>query len=82
MHSTVSTSISGASERTNSHIDYDYAFVATDTEAEEILTEAKRFNVFAEQWISLENPSHFGASLAGGLRVPTREAVKGVLCRL
>lgn len=45
------------SRRKRNVIDYDYAFVATDTEAEEILTEAKRFNVFAEQWISLENPS-------------------------
>jgi hypothetical protein len=45
------------SRRKRNVIDYDFAFVATDTEAEEILTEAKRFNVFAEQWISLENPS-------------------------
>ena len=35
----------------------DYAFVATETEAEEILAEAKVFNAFVEKWISLENPS-------------------------
>jgi uncharacterized protein (UPF0332 family) len=45
------------SRRKRNVIDYDYAFVATDTEAEEILTEAKVFNAFVEQWISLENPS-------------------------
>ena len=45
------------SRRKRNVIDYDYAFVATDTEAEEILSEAKSFNAFAEQWISLENPS-------------------------
>ncbi len=44
------------SRRKRNVIDYDYAFVATDTEAEEILSEAKSFNAFAEQWISLENP--------------------------
>ena len=50
------------SRRKRNVIDYDYAFVASDTEAKEILTEAKRFNAFAEQWISLENPSLAKAS--------------------
>ena len=45
------------SRRKRNVIDYDYAFVATETEAEEILSEANKFNAFAEQWISLENPS-------------------------
>jgi len=45
------------SRRKRNVIDYDFAFVATDTEAEEILSEAKKFNAFAEKWISLENPS-------------------------
>jgi hypothetical protein len=37
-------------------IDYDAAFVATDTEAEEVLRAAKAFLAFVEQWISSENP--------------------------
>jgi hypothetical protein len=37
-------------------IDYDYAFVTTETEAEEILTEANAFSAFVEHWISLEHP--------------------------
>ena len=45
------------SRRKRNVIDYDYAFVTTDTEAEEILTEAKAFSAFVEQWISLEHPS-------------------------
>jgi uncharacterized protein (UPF0332 family) len=45
------------SRRKRNVIDYDYAFVATETEAEEILAEAKVFNAFVEKWISLENPS-------------------------
>ena len=44
------------SRRKRNVIDYDYALVATETEAEEIVTEAKVFNAFVEQWISLENP--------------------------
>ena len=45
------------SRRKRNVIDYDYAFVATETEAEEILKEAKMFKAVVEQWISLENPS-------------------------
>ena len=37
-------------------IDYDAAFVATDTEAEEILRETKAFTAFAEQWIQSTHP--------------------------
>jgi uncharacterized protein (UPF0332 family) len=37
------------SRRKRNVIDYDYALVATETEAEEILTEAKVFNAFVEQ---------------------------------
>jgi len=45
------------SRRKRNVIDYDYAFVSTDTEAEEILKEAMVFKTVVEQWISLENPS-------------------------
>jgi hypothetical protein len=44
------------SKRKRNVIDYT-RFVATETEAEAILTEAKVFNAFVEQWINLENPS-------------------------
>jgi hypothetical protein len=37
-------------------IDYDAAFVATDTEAEEILQEANAFKTFVEQWIRAAHP--------------------------
>ena len=37
-------------------IDYDAAFVATDTEAEEILKEANAFRKFVEQWINSTHP--------------------------
>jgi uncharacterized protein (UPF0332 family) len=42
------------SRRKRNIIDYDYASVATETEAQEILTEAKAFNTFVEQWINSE----------------------------
>jgi|SRR6516162_3028130 hypothetical protein len=45
------------SRRKRNIIEYDYAFAATDTEAEEILTEAKAFILFVEKWIGLKNPS-------------------------
>ena len=45
------------SRRKRNVIDYDYAFATTDTEAKEILTEAKAFSAFVEHWISLERPS-------------------------
>jgi uncharacterized protein (UPF0332 family) len=45
-----------ACRRKRNVIDYDAAFVATETEAEEILREAKAFLAFVEQWISSENP--------------------------
>ena len=45
------------SRRKRNIIDYDYAFVATDTEVEEILTEANSFIAFVEEWISLKYPS-------------------------
>jgi uncharacterized protein (UPF0332 family) len=38
-------------------IDYDAAFVATETEAEEILKEAKAFRAFVEHWIVSTHPS-------------------------
>jgi len=38
-------------------IDYDYAFVATDTEAQEILNEAKAFSKLVGRWIELKYPS-------------------------
>jgi hypothetical protein len=45
------------SRRKRNVIDYDYAFVSTETEAEEILKEATVFKTVVEQWTSLENPS-------------------------
>ncbi len=38
-------------------IDYDDAFVATETEATEILTTAKEFAEVVEQWIAKNHPS-------------------------
>jgi len=38
-------------------IDYDDAFVATETEATEILTKAKEFADVVEQWIAKVHPS-------------------------
>ena len=39
-------------------IDYDDAFVATETEAAEIVTKAKEFLVMVEQWIAKNHPSY------------------------
>jgi uncharacterized protein (UPF0332 family) len=38
-------------------IDYDDAFVATETEAKEILTKAKEFADMIEQWIAKNHPA-------------------------
>ena len=38
-------------------IDYDDAFVATETEAKEIVTKAKEFVEVVEQWIAKNHPS-------------------------
>jgi hypothetical protein len=38
-------------------IDYDDAFVATETEAKEIVTKAKEFAHIVEQWIAKNHPS-------------------------
>lgn len=38
-------------------IDYDDAFVATDTEAQEIVVKAKEFVGMIEQWIAEFHPS-------------------------
>ena len=38
-------------------IDYDDAFVATETEAKEIVTKAKKFLEVVEQWIAKNHPS-------------------------
>lgn len=38
-------------------IDYDAAFVATETEADEILREAKEFTAFVERWINSTHPN-------------------------
>ena len=38
-------------------IDYDDAFVATETEAIEIVTKAKEFMNVIEQWIAKNHPS-------------------------
>jgi len=38
-------------------IDYDDAFVATETEAKEIVTKTKEFFEVIEQWIAKNHPS-------------------------
>ena len=38
-------------------IDYDDAFVATETEAKEIVTKTKEFVEVIEQWIAKNHPS-------------------------
>jgi len=38
-------------------IDYDDAFVASETEAAEIVTKAKEFVLFVERWIAMAHPS-------------------------
>ena len=38
-------------------IDYDDAYVATETEAHEIVTKAKEFIEMVEQWIAKTHPS-------------------------
>jgi len=38
-------------------IDYDDAFVATETEVKEIVTKAKEFGNVVEQWIAKNQPS-------------------------
>jgi uncharacterized protein (UPF0332 family) len=38
-------------------IDYDGAYVATETEAEEIVTQAKQFLDMVEEWIAKNHPS-------------------------
>ena len=38
-------------------IDYDDAFVATETEANEIVAKAKEFIEIVEQWIAKNHPS-------------------------
>ncbi|MGA7293211.1 MAG: hypothetical protein WBW53_12595 [Terriglobales bacterium] len=38
-------------------IDYDDAFVATETEAKEIVTKAKEFVPVVEHWIAKNHPS-------------------------
>lgn len=38
-------------------IDYDDAYVATETEAQEIVTQAKGFCVMIEEWIAKNHPS-------------------------
>jgi hypothetical protein len=45
------------SRRKRNVIDYDYAFVATETEAQEILNEAKAFSKLVGRWIELKYPS-------------------------
>ncbi len=37
-------------------IDYDHAFVASETEAKEILAKAKEFADVVEQWIAKNHP--------------------------
>jgi uncharacterized protein (UPF0332 family) len=38
-------------------IDYDDAYVATETEAQEILTKAKEFVAVVERWIDCNHPT-------------------------
>ncbi|MBZ5524029.1 MAG: hypothetical protein LAP21_17470 [Acidobacteriia bacterium] len=43
--------------RKRNTIDYDYAYVATETEAQEIVVKAKDFFDTVEQWIAREHPN-------------------------
>ncbi|MGH9574507.1 MAG: hypothetical protein ACRD40_13385 [Candidatus Acidiferrales bacterium] len=43
--------------RKRNTIDYDYALVATETEAQEIAANAKEFLDVVEHWISVKHPS-------------------------
>jgi uncharacterized protein (UPF0332 family) len=43
--------------RKRNTIDYDNAFVATETEAEEILLKANEFVEMVEQWIAIKHPT-------------------------
>jgi hypothetical protein len=43
--------------RKRNTIDYDYAHVATETEAQEIVARAKDFFSIVEQWVAREHPS-------------------------
>jgi len=45
------------SRRKRNVIDYDYASVATDTEALEILNEARAFSELVDRWIRTNYPS-------------------------
>jgi len=45
-----------ACRRKRNLIDYDQAFIATHTEAEEIVAEAHAFLEFAERWITAKHP--------------------------
>jgi hypothetical protein len=45
-----------ASRRKRNVIDYDVAFVATETEAAEILAEAESFRTYVERWIAAVHP--------------------------
>jgi uncharacterized protein (UPF0332 family) len=43
--------------RKRNTIDYDYAFVATETEAQEILQKANEFAELVEEWIAAKHPA-------------------------
>jgi uncharacterized protein (UPF0332 family) len=43
--------------RKRNTIDYDYAFVATETEAEEIIRNANEFAEMVEEWIAAKHPA-------------------------
>jgi hypothetical protein len=45
-----------ACRRKRNRIDYDYAYVATDSEAEEILAKAREFEQIVETWIGRQHP--------------------------
>lgn len=51
------TAYNGALQAAKNVIDYDDAFVATETEAKEIVTKAKEFVPVVEHWIAKNHPS-------------------------
>jgi hypothetical protein len=46
------------SRRKRNHVDYDFALVASDTEVEELLSNAEEFRATVEIWIRTQHPAY------------------------
>jgi hypothetical protein len=44
--------------RKRNQVDYDFALVASDTELEELLSNAEQFRIIVEEWISTHHPAY------------------------